>query len=169
MHEGSQTQKNTAPRLSSKPETDNAIKPMRDALQENGQNTASLLTESLYPREELQKYLERFNDETNWKFNERHPGELKGQWRTVDKNDSMLEFNLNGVEGTFSSDFNGKRSIGVYAISEAGRVVCYSSWNDIGLRTHFKLERGLLTGSRGASPRVQWKRTNEDQKKSESR
>ncbi len=169
MHEGSQTQKNTAAKLSLKLEADNVINPTRDASQETGKNAAPLLTESLSPREELQKYLERFKDETNWTFNERHPDELKGQWRTVDKNDSMLEFNLNDVEGTFSSDFNGKRSIGVYAISESGRVACYSSWDDIGLRTHFKLEKGFLTGSRGPSPRVQWKRTNEDERKSESR
>ena len=169
MHEGSQTQKNTAPKRSSKPEADNGTHPTKEASQETGQNTARLLTVNLSPREELKKYIERFKDETNWTFNERHPGELQGQWRTVDKNDSMVEFNLNGVEGTFSSDFNGNRSVGVYAISETGRVVCYSSWNEIGLRTHFKLERGVLTGSRGPSPRVQWKRTHQDEKKSESR
>ena len=169
MHEGSQTQTNTAPKQSSKPKADNGIHPTMGASQATGQNTAPLLTDSLSPREELQKYIERFKNETNWTFNERHPGELRGQWLTVDKNDSMVEFNLNGVDGTFSSDFNGKRSIGVYAISETGRVVCYSRWNDIGLRTHFQLERGFLTGSRGPSPRVQWKRTNEAENKSESR
>ena len=169
MHEGSQTQTNTAPKQSSKPKADNGIHPTMGASQATGQNTAPLLTDRLSPREELQKYIERFKNETNWTFNERHPGELRGQWLTVDKNDSMVEFNLNGVEGTFSSDFNGKRSIGVYAISETGRVVCYSRWNDIGLRTHFQLERGFLTGSRGPSPRVQWKRTNEAENKSESR
>ncbi|MEC7680923.1 MAG: hypothetical protein VX694_16740 [Planctomycetota bacterium] len=169
MHEGSQTQTNTAPKQSSKPKADNGIHPTMGASQATGQNTAPLLTDSLSPREELQKYIERFKNETNWTFNERHPGELKGQWLTVDKNDSMVEFNLTGVEGTFSSDFNGKRSIGVYAISETGRVVCYSRWNDIGLRTHFQLERGFLTGSRGPSPRVQWKRTNAAENKSESR
>ena len=169
MHKGSQTQKNTAPKRSSKPEADNGTHPTKEASQETGQNTARLLTVNLSPREELKKYIERFKNETNWTFNERHPGELKGQWHTVDKNDSMVEFNLNGVEGTFSSDFNGNRSVGVYAISETGRVVCYSSWNEIGLRTHFKLEMGVLTGSRGPSPRVQWKRTHQDEKNSESR
>ena len=169
MHEGSQTQKNTAPKRSSKPEADNGTHPTKEASQETGQNTARLLTVNLSPREELKKYIERFKDETNWTINEGHPGELQGQLRTGDKNDSMVEFNLNGVEGTFSSDFNGNRSVGVYAISETGRVVCYSSWNEIGLRTHFKLEMGVLTGSRGPSPRVQWKRTHQDEKKSESR
>ena len=61
----------------------------------------------------------------------------------------MVEFNLNGVEGTFSSDFNGNRSVGVYAISETGRVVCYSSWNEIACEHTTQIRDGVLTGSRG--------------------
>jgi len=159
VQEGSRAQKNTAAKLGPETGEEEVTSSTTDASQEEGINTAHRLTDRLSAREELQSYLDVFEDETNWTYNERKPGELKGQWRTVDRNDSMLEFNINGVEGTFSNDFNGNRAIGVYAVSETGRVVCYSSWNDIGLRTHFKLERGLLIGSRGPSPRVQWRRT----------
>ncbi len=117
---------------------------------------------SLSLRDELDAYLEKNRIESGWTYGERSPRELRGSWATVDRSDSLIIFDLNGQAGVFSQDFNGHRSVGLYAVSRDGQIIGYSKWNGIGLRSRWKIEGLELVGPRGPSPKVRWRRVTQN-------
>ena len=117
---------------------------------------------SLSLRDELDAYLEKHRIESDWTYGERTPGELRGSWATVDRSDSLIIFDLNGQAGVFSQDFNGHRSVGLYAVSRDGQIIGYSKWNDIGRGSRWKIEGVELVGPRGPSPKVRWRRVTQN-------
>ncbi len=45
---------------------------------------------------------------------------------------------------------------GRYAISEGGLIVASAKHNDTGLGKFYRLKNGVITGSRGPAPHVEW-------------
>ena len=107
-------------------------------------------------RQELQLQIQRHKQNGKWHFGERVAGELAGTWRTVKGHDHPVVF---GADGSYSEDFNGKMTQGLYAISDTGRVVSFSRWNGIGLGAHYQLDGKTLTGPSGPNPSEQWVRS----------
>lgn len=107
-------------------------------------------------RQELQLQIQRHKQNGQWHFGERVAGELAGTWRTVKGHDHPVVF---GADGSYSEDFNGKMTQGLYAISDTGRVVAFSRWNGIGLGAHYQLDGKTLTGPRGPTPSERWVRS----------
>lgn len=106
-------------------------------------------------REELEVQMERHGLNTQWHFGERVPGELAGTWRTVNRGEHPIVF---GADGTYSEDFNGQMTKGLYAVSATGRVVAFSKWNGIGLGAHYQFDGITLTGPQGPNPSERWAR-----------
>ena len=67
-------------------------------------------------------------------------------------------FDESDGKGTFSEDFRGNMTTGLYAISADGRIATFSKWREIGLSSHFKFDGQTITGSKGPMPSVEWKR-----------
>ncbi len=107
-------------------------------------------------RQELQLQLQRYKQNGQWHFGERVGGELAGTWRTVKGHDHPIVF---GADGSYSEDFNGNMTQGLYAISDTGRVVAFSRWNGIGLGAHYQLDGKTLTGPNGPNPSERWVRS----------
>lgn len=107
-------------------------------------------------RGDLEKWLQRFNDNTRWRYGERCPGELAGVWMPVDGSAAPLVF---GADGSFSEAFNGRMVSGLYAISETGRIAtfCRSS-NGGALGSHFQFDGCTIKGPKGPDPEAAWTR-----------
>lgn len=107
-------------------------------------------------RKDLDQRIANYNDTSAWHYGERTDGELAGTWMSVDGDGHHIVF---GADGSFSTDFNGNMTTGLYAISDNGRIVAFSKWNGIGLGSHFMLDGKTLTGPKGPRPNAQWTRT----------
>lgn len=106
-------------------------------------------------REDLDQKLARFRNISGWHYGERTTGELAGTWVLADGGGARLVF---GANGSFRQDFNGHMTTGLYAISDSGRIVAFSKWNDIGLGSHFWFDGKTIVGPRGPLPKVEWVR-----------
>lgn len=109
-------------------------------------------------RADLDNYKSIFKGQTGWTYGERTPGELAGTWRSVDQNRHGLVFDVDGVPGTFSEDFAGTMTVGLYAISSTGKIVTVSSAKGASLGSHFQLNGDTITGPRGPDPSVEFRR-----------
>jgi len=107
-------------------------------------------------RQDLDAWIARLNDTSTWHYGERTEGELAGLWTSVDGDRHPMVF---GADGSFSEDFNGNMTTGLYAISDKGRIVAVSKWKGIGCSSHFRFDGKTITGPKGPRPNVQWKRT----------
>ncbi|MGB0596530.1 MAG: hypothetical protein ACPGLY_07575 [Rubripirellula sp.] len=106
-------------------------------------------------REDLDQKLARLSNVSGWHYGERTPGELAGTWVLADGDGAPLVF---GANGSFRQDFNGHLTTGLYAISDSGRIVTFSKWNDIGLGSHFWFDGKTIIGPKGPLPKVEWVR-----------
>ena len=109
-------------------------------------------------KSDLQSRLKTFKQERNWTFGERSPGQLSGVWEATDGTGHVLRFNIEGRDGTYSCDFNGRRATGLYAVSEDLRIVCLVQSGGVRLGEHYRLQGELIIGPRGPLPKAQWKR-----------
>lgn len=107
---------------------------------------------------ELSQHLARFANVSVWHYKERTDGELAGTWVSQDGDRSRLVFDVDGAKGTFSEDFNGNMTAGLYAISDDGLIATYSKWNGTGLRSRYKLDGQTIVGTKGPNPSAKWKR-----------
>ena len=109
-------------------------------------------------KNDLESRLKTFNQDRNWTFGERSPGQLSGVWEATDGTRHVLRFNIEGRDGTYSCDFNGRRATGLYAVSEDLRIVCLAQSGGVRLGEHYRLKGELIVGPRGPLPKAQWKR-----------
>lgn len=109
-------------------------------------------------REELDSYLSGFGNAGSWNYGERVIGELAGTWISTDGDGHKIVFNENGKDGSFSEDFNGAMSKGVYAISNNGKIVAYSKSGGVGIGSHFQFDGKIITGPKGPNPSASWER-----------
>lgn len=124
--------------------------PASEAISDGGADTRPVT------RLDLDTYIARFKDTSAWHYGERTPGELAGTWTAVDGDGHRIMF---GADGSFSEDFNGNLTTGLYAISENGRIVAFSKWNGIRLGAHYTLDGDLIVGPKGPQPKAKWSRT----------
>ena len=106
-------------------------------------------------RQELQLQIQRHKSNGQWHFGERVAGELAGTWRTVEGRGHPVVF---GADGSYSEDFNGKMTEGLYAISDTGKIIAFSKWKGVGLSARYRLEGGMLIGPNGPTPNERWMR-----------
>ena len=104
---------------------------------------------------DLDSQISRSKDQSTWHYGERTPGELAGIWTSVDGSGDRLVF---GADGSVSEDLAGNMTQGVYAISDKGRILSFSKWNETGLRSHFWLDGEKIRGPRGPIPNAYWER-----------
>lgn len=109
-------------------------------------------------KEALDDYLTGFGNSGTWNYGERVIGELAGTWISTDGDGHRIVFNVDGEDGSFSEDFNGNMTKGLYAISNHGKIVTYSKINGIELGSHFQFDGNVITGPRGPNPSATWKR-----------
>ena len=114
--------------------------------------------EQALTKSDLESRLKSFKQERNWTFGERSPGQLSGVWEATDGTGHVLHFNIEGRDGTYSCDFNGRRATGLYAVSEDLRIVCLVQSRGVRLGEHYRLQGDLIIGPRGPLPKAQWKR-----------
>lgn len=113
-------------------------------------------------REQLDSYLAIFTSATNWTYGERTPGELAGTWVLENGGGHRIIFDVDGRPGTFSEELvNGKLTAGVYAVSDQGHIAAVSKGDGISLGSHFKFDGQFISGPRGPSPSVRWKRVHD--------
>ena len=113
-------------------------------------------------KKDLESRLKTFKQERNWTFGERSPGQLSGVWEATDGTGHILKFNIEGRDGTYSCDFNGRGATGLYAVSEDLRIVCLVQSGGVRLSEHYRLQGDLIIGPRGSLPKAQWKRVQND-------
>jgi len=107
-------------------------------------------------RQDLDDWIARLNDTSTWHYGERTEGEIAGSWTSVDGNRHRMVF---GANGSFSEDFNGNMTTGLYAISDKGRIAAVSKWKGVGRSCHFWFDGKTITGPKGPNPNVRWERT----------
>lgn len=107
---------------------------------------------------DLDAYKARFDNPPPWTYGERVPGELAGVWVSDDPEGKPIEFDVDGVPGTFAEDFVGNRAIGLYAIASDGKIVTASQFGGASLGSHFNFNGQTITGPRGPNPMVTWHR-----------
>lgn len=107
-------------------------------------------------RKNLEKQLARYKDVTVWHYRERKAGELEGTWVSRESGGAKVVF---GADGSFSENFGGKMTNGLYAISDKGLIVSYSEREGGGsLGSWYRLQSDgkTLTGPSGPRPDAVW-------------
>lgn len=126
---------------------------------EASEASTSTSTSTVPPtRADLDGYMARFDQSLPWTYGERVPGELAGVWVSDDPEGDPIEFEVDGVPGTFSEDFVGHRTVGLYAIASDGKIVTVSRYGEASLGSHFQFHGDTITGPQGPNPNVTWHR-----------
>ena len=112
-------------------------------------------TTDVVTRADLDQYMANFEGESGWIYGERTEGELVGTWISVDGDGDRVVF---GADGSFSEDFIGKMTTGLYAISDTGKIVAFSESGGVSLGSHFQLDGETITGPKGPNPSAEWRR-----------
>jgi hypothetical protein len=114
-------------------------------------------------KKKLEKFMARYKDVTVWHYRERKAGELEGTWVSRDSGGDKLVF---GADGSFSENFGGEMTKGLYAISDKGLIVTYSEsegGGSLGGWYQLQTDGKTLTGPSGPRPDAVWIRAKEDQ------
>lgn len=106
---------------------------------------------------ELLDYVKRFDDGTVWHHGEETDDSLIGTWISTDGDGHRIVF---GADGSFSEDFNGRMTTGLFAVSDAGKIVAFSKSQGVGLGSHFQFGGETITGPKGPDPQAEWRRAN---------
>lgn len=106
-------------------------------------------------KEELDSWIDELDGSSHWHYGERTDGELAGVWIAEDRSGHRLVF---GADGSFSEDFNGELTAGLFAISDEGRIAAFSARKGINLRSHFRFDGTNVIGPKGPDPTMKWSR-----------
>lgn len=122
---------------------------------DSGEGAPETEVSSSATRSELDAYLAKFNSNSGWTYGERTAGELAGKWVSEDGRDFLI-FEPEGKTGEFVQSFNGGKAIGLYAISDEGKIVAFAKKSDIRLGSHYTLVDTKIVGPKGPNPSATW-------------